>query len=89
MSSGKKKEKETKQTFETPSIGCAVTCAEGIQENAELQVTQLVKYSPFFSLLGEDLEVEMVLTPAPLVAICGVRTLRNPLVKIKLYSLGK
>ena len=54
MSSGKKKEKETKQTFETPSIGCAVTCTEGIQENAELQVTQLVKYTPFFNLLGED-----------------------------------
>ena len=92
--------KETKRALENPSLGRSKTSERNILGNGGTGLSLVVNDNPILCCLGQvirkDLfllyqhgEVKQVFNPAPFVSLRGVRTLRNHLVRAKVYSVGE
>ena len=92
--------KETETALENPSLGRSKTSERNILGNGGTGLSLVVNDNPILRCLGQvickDLfllhqhgEVKQVFNPAPFVSLCGVRTLRNHLVRAKVYSVGE
>ena len=92
--------KETKKALESPSLGCSKTSERSVSGNCGTGVTLVVNYNPVLCRLGQgipknlyflyqDEEVKQVFNPAPFISFRSVRTLRNHLVRAKVYPVGE